>query len=108
MNVLCSMQFELVVHLFPWLGSHPNRILPLYLSNTMQKITVFTTRADTLMGVTYVTLAPEHPLVSSITSDEQKARLKHMLQKHLLVRISIELPQRKRPEFLLVGMPFIP
>lgn len=69
------LQFELVVHLFPWLGSHPNRILPLYLSNTMQKITVFTTRADTLMGVTYVTLAPEHPLVSSITSDEQKAEV---------------------------------
>mmetsp|Transcript_31925 Transcript_31925/g.93822 ORF Transcript_31925/g.93822 Transcript_31925/m.93822 type:complete len:930 (+) Transcript_31925:58-2847(+) len=37
-----------------------------------EKITVFTTRADTLMGVTYVTLAPEHPLVSSVTSDEQK------------------------------------
>lgn len=37
-----------------------------------EKITVFTTRADTLMGVTYVTLAPEHPLVSSVTTPEQK------------------------------------
>ena len=37
-----------------------------------QKISVFTTRADTLLGVTYVTLAPEHPLVSSITSPDQK------------------------------------
>jgi len=37
-----------------------------------EKITVFTTRADTLMGVTYVTLAPEHPLVSSVASPEQK------------------------------------
>jgi len=37
-----------------------------------EKITVFTTRADTLMGVTYVTLAPEHPLVSAVTSDEHK------------------------------------
>jgi len=35
-------------------------------------ITVFTTRADTLMGVTYVTLAPEHPLVSTVSSEEQK------------------------------------
>ena len=38
-------------------------------------ISVFTTRADTLMGVTYVTLAPEHPLVSSVTSDEQREQV---------------------------------
>jgi len=37
-----------------------------------EKVSVFTTRADTLMGVTYVTLAPEHPLVSSVTSPDQK------------------------------------
>ncbi len=33
-------------------------------------ITVFTTRADTLMGVSYVVLAPEHPLVDKITTPE--------------------------------------
>ena len=33
-----------------------------------QKITVFTTRPDTLMGVTYVTLAPQYPLVSTVTN----------------------------------------
>eukprot|EP00532_Pseudo-nitzschia_australis_P001970 CAMPEP_0168197612 /NCGR_PEP_ID=MMETSP0139_2-20121125/21275_1 /TAXON_ID=44445 /ORGANISM="Pseudo-nitzschia australis, Strain 10249 10 AB" /LENGTH=877 /DNA_ID=CAMNT_0008122131 /DNA_START=270 /DNA_END=2903 /DNA_ORIENTATION=+ len=37
-----------------------------------ETVKVFTTRADTLLGVTYVTLAPEHPLVSSITTPEQK------------------------------------
>lgn len=37
-----------------------------------EKITVFTTRPDTLMGVTYVTLAPEHPLVQKITTDDRK------------------------------------
>lgn len=36
-------------------------------------ISVFTTRCDTLMGVTYVSLAPEHPLVQSLTSPEQKS-----------------------------------
>ena len=34
---------------------------------------VFTTRADTLFGVSYVVLAPEHPLVKEITTEEQKA-----------------------------------
>ncbi len=36
-----------------------------------ESITVFTTRADTLMGATYVVLAPEHQLVDKITTQEQ-------------------------------------
>jgi leucyl-tRNA synthetase len=36
------------------------------------QIEVFTTRADTLMGVTYLVLAPEHPLVNQITSPAQQ------------------------------------
>lgn len=44
------------------------------------KITVFTTRADTLMGVTYVTLAPEHPLVEKITTDDQKGEVDEYVQ----------------------------
>ncbi len=36
------------------------------------KFKVFTTRADTLFGVSYVVLAPEHPLVKKLTSDKQK------------------------------------
>ena len=37
-----------------------------------EKFTVFTTRADTIYGVSYVVLAPEHPLVDKITTPEQK------------------------------------
>jgi len=33
---------------------------------------VFTTRADTLFGVTFITVAPEHPLLDAITGDEQR------------------------------------
>ncbi|MCL1920688.1 MAG: leucine--tRNA ligase [Kiritimatiellaeota bacterium] len=36
-------------------------------------ITVYTTRPDTLFGATYMVLAPEHPLVDSITTPEQAA-----------------------------------
>ena len=36
-------------------------------------LTVFTTRPDTLFGMTYAVMAPEHPLVEVLTSDEQRA-----------------------------------
>ena len=39
-------------------------------------IRVFTTRPDTLFGATYVVLAPEHPLVARITSNEQAGQVK--------------------------------
>jgi leucyl-tRNA synthetase len=35
------------------------------------RITVFTTRPDTLFGATFLVLAPEHPLVDALTTSEQ-------------------------------------
>ena len=40
-----------------------------------EKIAVFTTRPDTLFGATFFVLAPEHPLVKSITSAERRAEV---------------------------------
>ncbi len=40
---------------------------------------VFTTRADTLCGVSYVVLAPEHPLVKKLCSEEQKATVENYI-----------------------------
>jgi leucyl-tRNA synthetase len=40
---------------------------------------IYTTRPDTLFGVTYMVLAPEHPLVAAITTTEQKAAVEAYL-----------------------------
>lgn len=40
-----------------------------------ESLDVFTTRPETLFGVTYVVLAPEHPLVHKITTDQQRTKV---------------------------------
>ncbi len=49
-----------------WIGRSEGSELEFTIVNSDQKIKVFTTRADTLFGVTYVVLAPEHELVSKL------------------------------------------
>lgn len=55
-----------------WIGRSEGVKIDFIESKSQKKITVFTTRADTLFGVTYMVLSPEHPLVAEITTPEQK------------------------------------
>jgi leucyl-tRNA synthetase len=48
---------------------------------TKQSIEVFTTRPDTIFGVTFMTLAPEHELVAQITTPEQKQAVEEYIEK---------------------------
>lgn len=51
-----------------WIGRSEGSEIEFKIDGTQEKIKVFTTRADTLFGVTYVVLAPEHELVESLKS----------------------------------------
>ncbi|MDR0679021.1 MAG: leucine--tRNA ligase [Puniceicoccales bacterium] len=50
-----------------WIGRSEGVEIEFAVEDSVEKVTVYTTRADTLMGVTYLVLAPEHPLVEKIT-----------------------------------------
>ena len=58
-----------------WIGKSVGASIDFVVAGGDHKITVFTTRPDTLFGVTYLTLAPEHPLVLEITTEEQRAEV---------------------------------
>ena len=58
-----------------WIGKSVGASINFSLAESEHKIEVFTTRPDTLFGVTYLTLAPEHPLVPLITTEGQRAEV---------------------------------
>lgn len=55
-----------------WIGRSEGTEIKFEIVGFGEKVEVFTTRPDTLFGVTYMTFAPEHPLVEKITTDEQR------------------------------------
>jgi leucyl-tRNA synthetase len=55
-----------------WIGRSEGAWIQFPIENSEKKIEVFTTRPDTLWGVTYMVLAPEHPLVESLTTPEHR------------------------------------
>ena len=59
-------------HQSNWIGKSEGCSISFQLENHQQSVEVFTPRPDTLFGVTFVTLAPEHELVHQITSDTQR------------------------------------
>ncbi|WP_420551819.1 leucine--tRNA ligase [Tenacibaculum aiptasiae] len=55
-----------------WIGRSQGAMVSFDVENYDAKIDVFTTRPDTIFGVSFMTLAPEHELVAKITTDEQR------------------------------------
>ena len=58
-----------------WIGKSEGAEVIFYLSSINTNIKVFTTRPDTLFGATYMVLAPEHPLVSKLVSEENRKQI---------------------------------
>jgi leucyl-tRNA synthetase len=56
-----------------WIGKSIGADLEFPIVGSTEKITVFTTRPDTVYGVSYVVLAPEHPLTAKVTTSDQTA-----------------------------------
>ena len=53
-----------------WIGKSEGALIRFQIDGKKEFIEVFTTRPDTIFGVTFVTIAPEHELVASLTTSE--------------------------------------
>ncbi|MDP6775748.1 MAG: leucine--tRNA ligase, partial [Candidatus Latescibacteria bacterium] len=55
-----------------WIGRSEGVEFEMHVKDSDRSFRVFTTRADTIFGVTFAVLAPEHPLVSEVTTEAQQ------------------------------------
>ena len=81
-----------------WIGKSVGAYLEFPIQDSQEKIGVFTTRPDTVFGVSYVVLAPEHPLTLQVTTAKQKkavkAFIKSVAKESELERTAEDKPKR--------------
>ena len=63
-----------------WIGKSQGAQVKFNVESHNETIEVFTTRPDTIFGATFMVLAPEHPLVDTITTPEQKSEVDHYIE----------------------------
>ncbi|MDZ7956875.1 MAG: leucine--tRNA ligase [Aulosira sp. DedQUE10] len=63
-----------------WIGKSTGAYLEFPIVGLDEKISVYTTRPDTVYGVSYLVLAPEHPLTKRVTKKEQQAAVDAFVQ----------------------------
>jgi leucyl-tRNA synthetase len=65
-----------------WIGKSEGANIDFSVENSLNRISVFTTRIDTIFGATYMVLAPEHPMVDEIVSGQpQEGEVKEFREK---------------------------
>ena len=63
-----------------WIGRSKGAEIDFVVESTGQKLTVFTTRPDTIFGATFLVLAPEHAAVASLVTAESKAAVNNYIK----------------------------
>lgn len=93
-----------------WIGKSTGAYLEFPIVGMDEKIAVYTTRPDTIYGVSYVVLAPEHPLTTKVTTAENKAKVeafvKEVANQSELERTADDKPKRGIPTGGKVINPF--
>jgi leucyl-tRNA synthetase len=93
-----------------WIGKSTGAYLEFPIVGMEEKIGVFTTRPDTVYGVTYVVLAPEHPLTRQVTTPDRQAAVEAFIQEVAaeseLERTAEDKPKRGIPTGGMAINPF--
>ncbi len=87
-----------------WIGKSTGTLIEFTIKDSEKKLPVFTTRPDTLMGVTFVTMAPEHPLVHELVHGTKYEKpVKEFTNKVVLEEKFSRAAEDKEKEGLFIG-----
>ena len=78
-----------------WLGRSEGAYVDFAIEGTGERVTVFTTRPDTLWGATYMVLAPEHALVERITAPSRREAVAEY-QRYAAARSEVDRQSNKQ------------
>jgi len=85
-----------------WIGRSEGAEVDFQVKGKDDKITVFTTRPDTLFGATFMVLAPEHPFISELTTKDTAEKVKQYCQ-DALKKSEIERQENKEKTGVFTG-----
>ena len=80
-----------------WIGKSVGAYLEFPIVGMDEKIAVFTTRPDTVYGVSYLVLAPEHPLTQRVTTADRKAAVETFI-KEVAAQSEIDRTAEDKPK----------
>lgn len=83
LDLLTDWPPEVITMQRNWIGKSEGVEIDFEIVGKGKKITIFTTRLDTIYGATYIVVAPEHPMVEEITTVEQEKEVKDFVEKTL-------------------------
>lgn len=78
-----------------WIGRSEGALIKFDIQGKAGQLEVFTTRPDTIFGATFMVIAPEHELVESLTTPEQKEAVEKYVA-YVKSRTDVERQQEKR------------
>lgn len=78
-----------------WIGKNDGIIIDFNVHNSSDKISIFTTRSDTIFGVTFIVISPEHPLINKIVTKHQKHFVDEYIQQYKNNSIATNHEQQK-------------
>jgi leucyl-tRNA synthetase len=87
-----------------WLGKSVGVEVDFTIEGTSEKLSIFTTRQDTLFGVTFMSIAPEHPIVESLIKGRKEAEdVRSFIQHVMLEDKATRTDEKQEKEGVFTG-----